>query len=73
MLTACQAHEYGPLGWKVVAFCPGYTESNLSTMNRVVNGAKPTAEGARPVIAILAGERDEEHGGFLKEGVMWPW
>jgi NAD(P)-dependent dehydrogenase (short-subunit alcohol dehydrogenase family) len=65
MLTACQAYEYGPLGWKVFAFDPGYTESNLSPANTTDYGAKPTSEGAKPMLAILAGERDAEHAGFL--------
>jgi NAD(P)-dependent dehydrogenase (short-subunit alcohol dehydrogenase family) len=75
MLTACQAYEYESLGWKFFNFCPGFTESNLSPMNKVENGAKPTSEGARPMIAILKGERDAEHKGFLNgtpEG-QWPW
>jgi NAD(P)-dependent dehydrogenase (short-subunit alcohol dehydrogenase family) len=32
MLTACQAYEFGPKGWKVFCFCPGFTESNLGPM-----------------------------------------
>ena len=73
MLTVCQAYEYGPRGWKVFAFCPGFTESNLGPMNRVANGAKPTSEGARPIVGILKGERDGEHGGYLRDGGVWPW
>lgn len=65
MITACQAYEYGPLGWKVFAFCPGYTVSQLSDLNVAEKGAKPTAQGARPMLAILKGERDAEHAGFL--------
>jgi hypothetical protein len=65
MLTACQAYEYGPKGWKIFAFDPGFTESNLSPVNTPDYGAKPTSEGARPMLAILAGERDAEHAGFL--------
>lgn len=75
MLTACQAVEYGPRGWKVFAFCPGYTASSLSELNRVEQGAKPTSEGARPIVDILRGLRDEEHGGFLNSvpGVGYSW
>lgn len=73
MITACQAVEYGPLGWKVFAFCPGFTASNLSDLNKVEEGAKPTSEGARPIVEILNGQRDAEHGGFLKIGGQWPW
>ncbi|KAF1841643.1 NAD(P)-binding protein [Cucurbitaria berberidis CBS 394.84] len=73
MLTACQAYEYGPLGWKVFAFCPGFTASGLSDMNKEELGAKPTREGASPIVDILAGKRDGEHGGFLHAGGQHPW
>jgi len=95
MLTACQDYEYGPRGWKVFCFCPGFTESNLgprvclghfvasladvgqrlltNAQNKPEHGAKPTSEGAKPMVAILEGERDEECGGFLKAEGGWPW
>ncbi|KAI4653737.1 hypothetical protein J4E93_001504 [Alternaria ventricosa] len=73
MLTACQDYEYGPKGWKVFCFCPGFTESNLGPRNKPEHGAKPTSEGAKPMVAILEGERDEESGGFLKAEGGWPW
>jgi NAD(P)-dependent dehydrogenase (short-subunit alcohol dehydrogenase family) len=75
MVTACQAYEYGPMGLKLFNFCPGHTESNLGPHNTIEAGGKPASEGARPMLAILAGERDAEHGGFLNgtpEG-QWPW
>ncbi|KAI4690650.1 uncharacterized protein J4E88_002122 [Alternaria novae-zelandiae] len=50
-------YEYGPKGWK----------------NKPEHGAKPTSEGAKPMVAILEGERDEECGGFLKAEGGWPW
>ncbi|KAL6705867.1 hypothetical protein ACN47E_006327 [Coniothyrium glycines] len=65
MLTACQADYYGPKGWKVFAYCPGFTESGLSDMTTVAHGAKPTRDGARPIVGILKGDRDAEHAGFL--------
>ncbi|KAH6877990.1 hypothetical protein BKA58DRAFT_426897 [Alternaria rosae] len=73
MLTACQDYEYGPKGWKVFCFCPGFTESNLGPRNKAEHGAKPTSEGARPMVAILEGKRDGECGGFLKAEGGWPW
>ncbi|KAI4911683.1 hypothetical protein J4E90_006500 [Alternaria incomplexa] len=73
MLTACQDYEYGPKGWKVFCFCPGFTESNLGPRNKPEHGAKPTSEGAKPMVAILEGERDDECGGFLKAEGGWPW
>ncbi|KAH8723908.1 major facilitator superfamily domain-containing protein [Phaeosphaeriaceae sp. PMI808] len=42
MLTACHAYEYGRLGWKVFAFCPGYTASNLSSLTKAELGAQPS-------------------------------
>jgi hypothetical protein len=75
MVTACQAYEYADFGWKLFNFCPGYTESNLGPMNKAEHGAKPAVEGARPMLAILEGKRDAEHGGFLNgtpKG-QWPW
>ncbi|KAF2031234.1 NAD(P)-binding protein [Setomelanomma holmii] len=73
MLTVCQWYEYREAGWKVFAFCPGFTESNLGPMNKVEHGAKPTSEGARPMVAILKGDRDVESGGYLKAEGQWPW
>jgi hypothetical protein len=75
MITACQCYEYREQGWKFFNFCPGFTESNLGPHNKAENGAKPTSEGARPMLAILAGQRDAEHGGYLDgtAGKSWPW
>ncbi|OAG00884.1 NAD(P)-binding protein [Paraphaeosphaeria sporulosa] len=73
MVNACQAVEYGPKGWKVFSFCPGFTVSNLGPHNKVENGAKPTSEGAGPMVGILNGERDSEHGLLLKADGQWPW
>jgi NAD(P)-dependent dehydrogenase (short-subunit alcohol dehydrogenase family) len=75
MVTACQCYEYREEGWKIFNFCPGFTESELGPMNKVSNGAKPASEGARPMLDILRGERDAEHGGYLNgtEKKTWPW
>ena len=74
MVTACQAVDHGEAdGFKVFAFCPGFTVSNLSGMNKAENGAKPTSEGAAPIVRILEGERDKEHGGYLNAGGQYPW
>ncbi|KAI4651430.1 uncharacterized protein J4E78_008122 [Alternaria triticimaculans] len=71
--SAVLDYEYGPKGWKVFCFCPGFTESNLGPRNKPEHGAKPTSEGAKPMVAILEGARDEECGGFLKAEGGWPW
>ena len=73
MITACQAVDFGPLGFKVFAFCPGFTVSNLSPLNIAESGAKPTSEGAVPMVSILNGKRDAEHGGFLHGEGQYPW
>jgi NAD(P)-dependent dehydrogenase (short-subunit alcohol dehydrogenase family) len=73
MVTACQAVEYGGQGFKVFAYCPGFTVSNLGPHNNAENGAQPTSEGAAPIVKILNGERDAEHGGFLHGTGQHPW
>lgn len=73
MITACLAVEYGDLGIKAFAFCPGFTVSGLSELNTAANGAKPTAEGVRPLLGIIDGKRDAESGGFFREEGTWPW
>lgn len=73
MVTACQAVDLGPEGFRVFAYCPGFTVSNLGGFNTAENGAKPTAEGAKPIVDIVRGKRDEEHGGFLHEGGQYAW
>ncbi|KAI7552004.1 hypothetical protein KC331_g2177 [Hortaea werneckii] len=67
MVTACQVADYGGSGFKVFAYCPGYTVSNLSAMNSAENGAKPTSQGARPIVRMVDGECDEWHGRFAHE------
>lgn len=76
MVTALQAAELGSDnagGFKVFAYCPGYTASSITPMNTVENGAQPTSEGARPMLAIINGERDAEHGKFLHKDGQYPW
>ena len=73
MVTACQAVDYGGDGFRVFAFCPGFTVSNLGPHNKVENGAKPTSEGAAPIVQILKGERDAEHGKFIHADGEYSW
>ena len=73
MITACQAVDYGAHGFKVFCYCPGFTVSNLSGQNTIANGAKPTSEGAAPMVDILNGKRDAEHAGYLHETGQYPW
>jgi NAD(P)-dependent dehydrogenase (short-subunit alcohol dehydrogenase family) len=73
MLSVCQVWEYGKLGIKTFMFCPGFTESELSPMAKVENGAKPVAEGAGPIVDIIEGKRDGEEGKFLIDGGVADW
>lgn len=73
MLSVCQVWEYGKLGIKTFMFCPGFTESDLSPMAKIENGAKPVAEGARPIVDIIEGKRDGEEGKFLIDGGVAEW
>lgn len=73
MLSVCQVWEYGKLGIKTFMFCPGFTESDLSPMAKIENGAKPVAEGAKPIVDIIEGERDDEEGKFLFDGGVAEW
>ncbi|KAF4637486.1 hypothetical protein G7Y89_g594 [Cudoniella acicularis] len=73
MLTVAQSILYSEQGFKVFAFSPGFVASNLSPHNKVENGAQPTEEGAAPIVKVVNGERDEEHGGFLSPTGQYPW
>jgi NAD(P)-dependent dehydrogenase (short-subunit alcohol dehydrogenase family) len=73
LLTAAQSVVYGEQGVKVFAFSPGFVQSNLGPHNNAENGAKPTSEGAEPIVKILNGERDEEHAHFLTATGQYPW
>ncbi|KIW02359.1 uncharacterized protein PV09_06181 [Verruconis gallopava] len=68
MINAVQSTNYGPKV-KVFAYCPGFTVSNLSPFCKAENGAKPTFEAVKPMLAILNGDRDAENGGFLIGGM----
>ena len=73
MVTACQWVEYGPLGIKVFAYDPGFTQSNLGPQNKAENGARPAAESVMPLIDVLEGKRDDEVGRFLHNTGVYPW
>ncbi|EKG22441.1 Short-chain dehydrogenase/reductase SDR [Macrophomina phaseolina MS6] len=73
MITACQHVEYASDGIKVFAYDPGFTQSNLSSHNKVENGARTAAESVKPLIDVLEGKRDEEAGKFLHNTGIYPW
>lgn len=73
-IAANHAFELRDEGFKVFIYCPGYTVSNLSEYNTADKGAKPTSEGAKPIIDILKGDRDAEAEKFLNSaGGEFPW
>lgn len=70
MVNACQVRELVPKGFKVFLYCPGFTVSNLSGengFNKVENGAKPTSQGAAPMVKMINGEVDDLVGKFPHE------
>lgn len=74
MVAACQWYDWGEEGFKIFIYGPGFTESNLSELNKVEKGAKPVSEGAAPMVAMLDGERDEDSGKFINYGCdSFPW
>jgi NAD(P)-dependent dehydrogenase (short-subunit alcohol dehydrogenase family) len=73
IVTARQITEYYLRGWKVSAYCPGRTESNFTPRNKTANGAKPTSEGAGPIVRMLSGEQDAAVGKFLAYNGENPW
>lgn len=73
MVTTCQWVEYGPVGIKVFAYDPGFTQSNLGPPNKAENGARPASESVMPLIDVLEGKRDHEDGKFLHNTGVYPW
>jgi NAD(P)-dependent dehydrogenase (short-subunit alcohol dehydrogenase family) len=73
MVTLQAFLDYDKEGIKVFMYCPGFTASNLGSHNKVERGAKPTAEGAGPMVPILNGERDADVGKYLNWNGEWPW
>jgi hypothetical protein len=55
MITATQVVDYGEL-FKVFLFCSGFTVSNLGVFSKAENVARPTREGAAPMVDILTVE-----------------
>lgn len=72
MVVAHQAVTLGP-HVKVFAWCPGFTVSGFSDMNKADLGAKPTAEVAKYGVEILGGKRDSEAGLFLSNEGQYDW
>lgn len=73
MISACQAVEHGREELKLFLFNPEFTVSSLGPYDKKEYGAKPTSEGAEPVVKILRGKREKDHGGFLHANGQHPW
>lgn len=73
MVTVCQIVDFEDDGFKIFAYCPGFTVSNLGPQNNAESGAKPTSEGTAPMVKVLNGERDAEHGKFLNMDGQYEW
>jgi NAD(P)-dependent dehydrogenase (short-subunit alcohol dehydrogenase family) len=58
---------------KFFTVCPGFTVSNLGPQNNEAHGAKPTEEAVRPLMRIVAGERDDEARKFLHADGQYDW
>jgi len=72
MVSAALAADLGPQGFKVFVYNPGFSISGLGPHNNAKSGAKPASEGAAPIVNILNGERDAEHGKFLNLYGQYP-
>lgn len=73
MVTAQLVFEFKDDNIKFFTVCPGFTVSNLGPQNKVENGAKPTDEAVRPLLKIVAGERDDEATKFLHADGQYDW
>lgn len=73
MITLVQRTEYEHLGFKFFLVCPGFTVSNLSSYNKVEQGAKPTSEGAKVIVETAQGERDMQEGTFYNQNSTFRW
>ncbi|KAM0718246.1 hypothetical protein Q7P37_006578 [Cladosporium fusiforme] len=73
MISAQLVYEFKDDNIKVFTICPGFTVSNLGPHNTVENGAKPTDEAVKPLMKIVAGERDAEATKFLHAEGLYDW
>jgi len=73
MVNACMQVEYGEIGIKVLAFDPGFTQSNLSEHNTKENGAREAKDSVRPLVELIEGKRDEEIGMLLHNSGAYGW
>ena len=74
MVFACHVREYEELGFKMFLYGPGPTASSLTPYNKTELGAKPTSEGAAPIVAMVNGTRDSDARKYVEHGhESFPW
>ncbi|KAF2708464.1 NAD(P)-binding protein, partial [Pleomassaria siparia CBS 279.74] len=74
MLNACMAVECAELGIKVLAYDPGFTQSNLSPHNTAESGARSADESVEPLVEVIEGQRDAEWAqGMLHNSGSYGW
>lgn len=74
MVFASQVRGFEDEGFLVFLYGPGHTVSELGPHNKSEYGAKPTSEGAAPIVAMVNGTRDADAGKYIEYGVeKFPW
>ena len=78
MIAVCESMEYGPLGLKVFAMCPGLVRSKLRGPSEEEQSAWGHAGDAtvsgETLLSIVQGKRDADVGKLVyKNGGVYPW
>ena len=74
MVFARRVRAFENDGLKLFLYGPGHTVSNLGPYNKSEYGAKPTSEGAAPIMDIVNGTRDADAGRYIEYGLEnFPW
>lgn len=58
---------------KVFTYDPGFTASNLSSHNKVENGARSAEDTVKSIMDVVDGKRDEDMGKFMHNTGEYPW
>lgn len=56
---------YGVGGFKVFACFPVFVVSNLGPFNKTAQGPQRTSADSAPILQVLNGEQNVEHGDFF--------
>jgi NAD(P)-dependent dehydrogenase (short-subunit alcohol dehydrogenase family) len=76
MLMACHYLDYGKIGIKVFAVCPGYVATNLSgnsPEDMAKRGAGSPVVSGQTILSIVDGRRDEDVGKVVHKDGVHPW